>query len=492
MKFDANVRKDLPRLAWSAMVQEGNVKVEHGVDVEVGDGWVVEGVWDAPFEGGQFDRSAGFWGSGLTVRGDSVTVVPSIALCDRLLMMREGAGWRVSNSLPLLLGRSLVSLDENTDYRRAAYAIAWGVVEYDKIMPVSGGREVLQVFHRIAKIEAGGVSFHDRPPAPQHTDFASYLRRIRGVVERLQENFEAPSRTKRIKAVATASSGYDSACTAVFAKAAGAALCATSSDSNRTRVAKLLSPGESDSGGPVASALGLAIHDLPALPSNREIRFRSASCTRPELAFDGLYGLFENEVGAVFTGFYGDTIWGIPEKGSVDSELRWHEPSGVSLSEARLHAGYINLALPFLDGRGRPYVVEVSKSEEMNVYRIGGDYDRPIPRRILEEAGVPREAFGRRKRAILNLDDIPANPSSREDFLAWLDERGRVSSSEYLRRLRLSSASFYANGFFDKVVSSLGGRPRYTKRDSWWTEECHPQNLMFLWANDRLAAGYRE
>ena len=35
----------------------------------------------------------------------------------------------------------------------------------------------------------------------------------------------------------------------------------------------------------------------------------------------------------------------------------------------------------------------------MDPWRIGTDYDRPIPRRIAEQAGVSRELFGRRKMA---------------------------------------------------------------------------------------------
>ena len=35
----------------------------------------------------------------------------------------------------------------------------------------------------------------------------------------------------------------------------------------------------------------------------------------------------------------------------------------------------------------------------MQPYSVGGDYDRPIPRRIVEEAGVGRHKFGMRKNA---------------------------------------------------------------------------------------------
>jgi hypothetical protein len=37
---------------------------------------------------------------------------------------------------------------------------------------------------------------------------------------------------------------------------------------------------------------------------------------------------------------------------------------------------------------------KVTISEEMGPWRLGNDYDRPIPRRIVEEKGVPRNLFG--------------------------------------------------------------------------------------------------
>ena len=38
-------------------------------------------------------------------------------------------------------------------------------------------------------------------------------------------------------------------------------------------------------------------------------------------------------------------------------------------------------------------------SDEMKEWSVGGEYDRPIPRRIVEEAGIARESFGMKKMA---------------------------------------------------------------------------------------------
>src|SRR5256885_14647812 len=58
-------------------------------------------------------------------------------------------------------------------------------------------------------------------------------------------------------------------------------------------------------------------------------------------------------------------------------------------------------------------------------WRRGGTYDRPIPRRILEEAGIPPRLFGGRKKAIVRTYSYPMNPALRRAFFADLRDRLR-------------------------------------------------------------------
>ena len=55
--------------------------------------------------------------------------------------------------------------------------------------------------------------------------------------------------------------------------------------------------------------------------------------------------------------------------------------------------------------------------------------NRPIPRRILETAGVPRALFGGRKKAIVERRTYPANRALRRDFFAYLQAQGRCSGA---------------------------------------------------------------
>ncbi|HEU4365302.1 MAG TPA: hypothetical protein VFT13_07530, partial [Candidatus Krumholzibacteria bacterium] len=82
----------LPRLAWVAFAggEPSVVTVFHGTSVETGPDWLVEGVWDGPFETKRFDRADHFFGSGIVCDSDRVWFVPSVALTDRLLCAESG------------------------------------------------------------------------------------------------------------------------------------------------------------------------------------------------------------------------------------------------------------------------------------------------------------------------------------------------------------------------------------------------------------------
>ena len=70
--------------------------------------------------------------------------------------------------------------------------------------------------------------------------------------------------------------------------------------------------------------------------------------------------------------------------------------------------------------------MQVGMSDDMAPYRVGGRYDRPIARRMVEEAGVPREAFGQRKRAVnflLSSQERMLTPSMRRAVDRMMSER---------------------------------------------------------------------
>jgi hypothetical protein len=62
--------------------------------------------------------------------------------------------------------------------------------------------------------------------------------------------------------------------------------------------------------------------------------------------------------------------------------------------------GFVHVPVPLLTFTRHREIERISRSDEMSAWRVGGNYDRPIPRRLLEEHGVPRGVFANEKRAI--------------------------------------------------------------------------------------------
>ena len=69
------------------------------------------------------------------------------------------------------------------------------------------------------------------------------------------------------------------------------------------------------------------------------------------------------------------------------------------MSEFRLRTDFYNVPLPCFAAVGKPDEPTLLDRAEMAPFRIGGRYDRPIPRRLAEEAGVPRGTFAQTKHA---------------------------------------------------------------------------------------------
>jgi hypothetical protein len=126
---------------------------------------------------------------------------------------------------------------------------------------------------------------------------------------------------------------------------------------------------------------------------------------------------------ALVTGFYGDSIWN-PEWSKLGPDVVRKDASGLGFCEYRLHAGFVNCAPAFWAARQVADVVGISRSDEMSRWVLGAGYDRPVPRRIAEEAGVPRGAFGHTKRAVPKAqphrDPDFLMPEPKRDYFEWL------------------------------------------------------------------------
>ena len=141
------------------------------------------------------------------------------------------------------------------------------------------------------------------------------------------------------------------------------------------------------------------------------------------------------------------------------------------MGELRLALGFVQLPLPFMGARQKADIVRITESSEMDPWRLGNAYDRPIPRRIAEEAGVPRHLFGQSKMAsavIFAPPAIPYGKALRKEFFDWLAREKIMIRSKALlwpivrwvnSILSLRSQKRFAGVYYaERVISKLIGR----------------------------------
>jgi hypothetical protein len=187
------------------------------------------------------------------------------------------------------------------------------------------------------------------------------------------------------------------------------------------------------------------------------------------------------------TGNGGDYVWDMnPE--SVSTDLAHDEYAGLSLTEFRLHCGFVHFPLPYM---GMPQVADIcriSQSPEMSQWHIGGSYSRPICRRVLEERGVPREVFGIRKTGASVRFVIGQDPWSFEGhkaFLYWILTASVLSDQRWTRRAWLATLLIFLR--LDLTLGSITPRtfgqavnticPRIVTR----LRRCGVEDYAFLW-----------
>jgi len=109
------------------------------------------------------------------------------------------------------------------------------------------------------------------------------------------------------------------------------------------------------------------------------------------------------------------------------------DPMNHGLGEVRLEAGYIQLAAPYIGARSREDIFNITESPAMDPWRLRSGYDRPIPRRIAEQVGLPRNMFGQLKLAsALEFPPpvIPLGKGLRREFYRYLVQHGVLSRLE--------------------------------------------------------------
>lgn len=435
-----------PELAWLAecTAASGVVTIFHGRGVEVRPDWYCEAVWTGAFDDGDFDRVETTCGSGGRLRDGHITFVSSATTLDRLQVLRVGDTWLISNSLACLLRVSGARLQSSYPfYNRHLTSIQLGLDRYERRLSSSlGGIEL--VYYDILCWTGEDLVRLPRPSdSPDFTDFRSYRDFLTRTMTALSANAGSAGRRVRFDLLATVSSGYDSPTGAVLGQEAGCrqALCIPQGQR-----------GADDSGRAIAEQLGLAVIVVDRDAWRTLEHVEQLAAASGYLGNVVLAGARENlRHRLLLTGYHGGAMWALSGAEPSPSIVRG-DASGLGLTELRLWAGFLHCPVPFWAARQIAQVRRISHSDEMRPFLIpGSDYNRPIPRRIVEEAGIPRSAFGTRKTATDLLAwqerDFLGGPAA-ADYLAWL----KAGRREWYRRRRLPPIRSFA---VDNAVNAL-------------------------------------
>jgi len=498
----------LPKLAWIASLdlRSNSLRVAHGRSVECRPQWMVEGLWDGRFEDGDFHRGAHLFGSGIRLDDDAIYFMPSCALVDRLFYCRHGDELLVSNSLVVLLATTGAELDPRHDYLVEAKAVAVGIDDYETSFHVlhPSISEFHQVFHKAIVVRGGEMTFERTIDVRPFDDFADYHGALRERLTALCENAADQGRRTPLDLYGTLSNGYDSTAVTTIVRELGVSKFFTYVGS---WAANSLGAAQHETA-PIAAALGVETVPLraprePDIEDELLLRAAIPLAVQVPLLTMARYVEDHSEVAAVFTGFHGDIIWdlNVPEEFVSEAIIR-HDMSGLDLSELRLKSGFFNVAVPFFFAASIESIVAVSRSGEMEPWRVNKRYDRPISRRIVETAGVPREAFGFLKAGIFTVSIRPTHPDLRVKFFDHVGknivplpllyfrigcdrytlrllERGTQIAKFKLKALKLEAALLRCYRWINDGYSWCGGR-------------LNLRNALHLWAVGEVVRDMRE
>jgi hypothetical protein len=431
------------------------------------------------------------FGSGGRRRDGGVTFVSAGSTVDRLQFAVRDACTFVSNSLVCLLEAIDARLDTSfRGYDELFETITLGFDHAVRDVPLLGGGARL-IYHHNLRWDGAQLRVAPKPAPRRHFDgFADYTGFVRGALHQLDGNMASPGRTWPLSWLGTISRGYDSATSAALAREAGLRRVITHDESR---------PGERDDGLAVAQALNLDCVLVDRLawrksPAPLEPLFLAADAQGKEIMVAGTAAELERTV--LVTGHGGDTAWSTRSPAGTDLARGSH--SGLSMTEYRLHAGFAHVPVPFIGLRQLPDLMKLSQSPEMAEWDLGGGYSRPVCRRILEEAGVPRGSFGTSKTGASNRflrGDDPWSSRGKRAFFAWLhvrrhdygirrpallEVRGLILGIEMALLLSRHAPKVFGRRF-QSVARALARR----------LKERGVRDLAFAWAIDTVRSAYR-
>jgi len=465
-----------PKLAWLAELPDGSdtIRLLHGPGVEATDRWAAEAVWCGDFDAGDFDRTDRLFGSGVRIRGRSVVFCCSGTIMDRLWLRRSDGRLLVSNSLAALCAVADVMVRDDREFRADTMTV-WGSPDSTRTFPVSSGEVTVAWFCNLVWRD-GRITPQPKPDtAPAFRTYGDYVGFLVDSARLLGENIRSAARKAKVTPMAAVSNGYDSPAVAWVVRHAGCEKAVTFS-----RCTSFWRG--SDSGADIARRLGMTCRTFPTRAREYPHELAVwAACGRPSMLSLSLLE-YPEPLSAVFLGNWGDSAWA-----TVRSPYPYRFID-LGMGELRLWVGALQCVIPFWGARHQRELDVITFAREMDPWRLGGSYDRPIARRIVEEAGIPRGGFAVRKKDTSHEEPFlwPYSPRLRQNLAKYLQGRGMTAPPDWkialLRGVATAEKLLYRN-----LLRKLG----VTRRVRPWSGYA-PRDLLVRWANEELSRAYRD
>lgn len=516
MKLKIDMLPSLPGLSWCAIISKTDqtITVLCGKWVETADGMFFEGAWNGLFGEYRFDDANVFFGSGGRLNGDRIIFSSPTHTLERIFVIKQDDHTFVSNSFSMLLSVSSNKPDLSYISYQADYdSVSLGLNACCSELPLDGGNRVrMYCYCNIAISKDLSIQvLEKKQDFPEFPGFRHYCDFLTETIKQISVNANAEKRARKYVLLATASSGYDSACIAALAKDAGCEELLTFEGGRTSQNIfgkQSFSEHINDSGEQIGKILGyktIRCLDRNKNLEKRKKRFEIESFASGNLYYDPTVTVPEIiQQRILLTGHFGDVVWDKGTRNSERVDLAGGGLSGSSLYEARLRIGFIHAPVPYIAGVKLPDIRRISHSAEMADWVIGNNYDKPIARRILEEKGVPRHLFGQKKKALdVGLMGSYHNIRSKmtadsaEDFKEFYSAAKRhrnvfslvyhdcitgvyaapVLANKILRKLKLPKLFSGVHSFFHKHLFQ-------------YSRSGHAASFLFVWGLTRMKEKY--
>ena len=424
-QFEYRPSRALPPLAWIATLADGAALVRCGTSVRREPEGFFEGTWVGGSHISAAPESTAVFGSGIVADGDSLIIVPPSHPTERVYLFNDHGArrWTVSNSLAAVLETADLELDPDVLYPPIFVAAADGVRNPTMEVPTSRGPLLTAVYYNFRLTREGGLTVQRRPRERPFATFADFRDRVTAALQSAVDN-AGPG----YEMVVSISSGYDSTAVAAIAASVGCRRAVTFRQGKPVRASDNLD----DSGAPAAQQLGLDVSSFDRLAymgrdDLPEAEFLSTGMSGEDVVMAAMEPALHGAI--LLTGSEEFRLKGNPYRPA----LYRGDLSACSMSEFRIRTDFIHLPLLFFGASEKLSLIQITDSAEMAPWTMPGVYDKPIQRRLAEDAGVKRGTFAtikRRASARIHADGVAAlAPATRQAVADFARREGHIVPS---------------------------------------------------------------